>query len=107
MVPVFVAIMVWLIRVLIIGTFSVAGPRLFSQAERGEYVPRAASQPTRMLGKASPTVNPQASFSQPATFKPAPKPASMPENTYSRPEPTYHPVGMAAKSSSENRSPRS
>jgi hypothetical protein len=31
-VPVFVAIMVWLIRVLIIGTFSVAGERLFSQA---------------------------------------------------------------------------
>jgi hypothetical protein len=33
-VPIFVAIMVWLIRILIIGTFSVAGDRLFSQAER-------------------------------------------------------------------------
>ncbi len=32
-VPIFVAIMVWLIRVLIIGTFSVAGERLFSQAD--------------------------------------------------------------------------
>src|SRR5512139_3325775 len=31
-VPVFVAAMVWLIRVLIIGTFSVAGDRLFSTA---------------------------------------------------------------------------
>src|SRR4030042_2769553 len=30
-VPVFVAIMVWVIRVLIIGSFSVAGDRLFSQ----------------------------------------------------------------------------
>lgn len=30
-VPIFVAVMVWLIRVLIIGTFSVAGERLFSQ----------------------------------------------------------------------------
>src|SRR4030066_285951 len=30
--PVFVAIMVWVIRVLIIGTFSVAGDRLFSQS---------------------------------------------------------------------------
>src|SRR5512136_2265544 len=31
-VPIFVAIMVWLIRVLIIGTFSVAGDRLFTQS---------------------------------------------------------------------------
>ena len=32
-IPVFVAVMVWLIRVLIIGTFSVSGNRLFSQSE--------------------------------------------------------------------------
>jgi len=32
-VPIFVAILVWLIRVLIIGTFSVAGDRLFGQDE--------------------------------------------------------------------------
>src|SRR4030042_3541547 len=32
LVPIFVAIMVWLIRVLIIGTFSVSGNRLFSPA---------------------------------------------------------------------------
>src|SRR3989304_2829767 len=40
-VPIFVAILVWLIRVMIIGTFSVAGDRLFSQADRrigqGQY----------------------------------------------------------------------
>ena len=30
-VPIFVALMVWLIRILIIGTFSVAGDRIFSQ----------------------------------------------------------------------------
>ncbi|MGD9092850.1 MAG: hypothetical protein PVF74_08370, partial [Anaerolineales bacterium] len=36
-VPIFVAVMVWLIRVLIIGTFSVAGDRLFSQADRRMY----------------------------------------------------------------------
>ena len=33
-VPIFVALMVFLIRVLIIGTFSVAGERLFSQADQ-------------------------------------------------------------------------
>ena len=32
-VPVFVALLVWLIRILMIGTFSIAGERLFSQAE--------------------------------------------------------------------------
>jgi len=30
-IPIFVAVMVWLIRVLIIGTFSIAGERLFTQ----------------------------------------------------------------------------
>jgi hypothetical protein len=106
-VPVFVALMVWLIRVLIIGTFSAAGPRLFSQAERGEYVARSTALPARMLGKSSAGAPAQASFSQGQTFRPAPKASSMPENTYTRPEPTYHPVGMAAKPTSENRSPRS
>ena len=41
-VPVFVAIMVWLIRVLIIGTFSLAGDRLFSQ-DRSR--PRSTARP--------------------------------------------------------------
>src|SRR4030066_1803825 len=35
-VPIFVAIMVWLIRVLIIGTFSLAGERLFTQGRTGQ-----------------------------------------------------------------------
>lgn len=46
-VPVLVAILVWLIRVLLIGTFATAGERLFTQAERREGVrpalPQAAS----------------------------------------------------------------
>lgn len=37
-VPIFVAVMVWLIRILIIGTFSVAGERLFS-ADDGKSQP--------------------------------------------------------------------
>ncbi|NPA92199.1 MAG: hypothetical protein GXO56_00790 [Chloroflexi bacterium] len=46
-VPVFVAIMVWLIRVLIIGTFSVAGERLFSVEEAASAHPRPQAQPSR------------------------------------------------------------
>lgn len=100
-VPIFVAVMVWLIRVLIIGTFSVAGERLFSQADR-----RLQSRPlptaTRSLsGRVD---HPGArTGTQPATaFTPAPKPAQVAEPFYSRPEPTYHPVGMQAKSSGPN-----
>jgi hypothetical protein len=33
MVPIFVAVLVWLIRILIIGTFSLSGDRLFSQSD--------------------------------------------------------------------------
>ncbi len=56
-VPVFVAIMVWLIRVLIIGTFSVAGDRLFS-VEADARPPRRAStaaRPARRPAAAQPT----------------------------------------------------
>ncbi|MBI3760804.1 MAG: hypothetical protein HY260_02950 [Chloroflexi bacterium] len=60
-VPVFVAALVWLTRILIIGTFSVAGERLFSQAEemvRVETARRAVSKaashrpaaPVRIIG---------------------------------------------------------
>jgi hypothetical protein len=48
-VPVFVAIMVWLIRVLIIGTFSVAGERLFTQANV-KVVPRTSLSSKRPSG---------------------------------------------------------
>src|SRR5574341_1411373 len=44
-VPVFVAVMVWLIRVLIIGTFSVAGDNLFSTADARTYQ-RSYQQPS-------------------------------------------------------------
>ena len=35
-VPVFVAVLVWLIRVLMIGSFTLGGNRLFSQGEKGD-----------------------------------------------------------------------
>jgi hypothetical protein len=43
-VPVFVAVLVWLIRILMIGTFSMAGERLFARAEEA-LRPAAPSQP--------------------------------------------------------------
>jgi hypothetical protein len=84
-VPIFVALMVWLIRVLIIGTFSLAGERLFSLAEVRSSMRVNASrrQPSPQPSSTSPLpwLNPPASI----PFHPAPKP-----------EPTYHPAGMAA-----------
>lgn len=94
-VPVFVAIMVWLIRVLIIGTFSVAGERLFSQAESREWpisrvVRRPVSQPVRR-----PTVRPKPAF-RPATPV---RPRSVQTSARGAPvqEPTYQSVAMHAQ----------
>ena len=87
-VPIFVALMVWLIRILIIGTFSVAGDRLFSQAEsRSSYRrPRPSIAPASTL--------PRPSITQPS-FRPAPKSLEPERSSYSRPEPSYHPVSMS------------
>lgn len=88
-VPVFVAVMVWLIRLLIIGTFSMAGDRLFSMADA-----RPSSRPAQ---------NRYEGFSHPlsqglnANSRPFQKPTAQnnPQRPL-RPEPTYQPVGMAA-----------
>ena len=82
-IPVFVAVMVWLIRVLIIGTFSVAGERLFSMAEQ--------RPPVRSTVRPAPRRTPH-----PA---PKPNPASASGRRVS-PEPTYHPVGLSGMSAS-------
>ncbi len=95
-VPIFVALMVWLIRVLIIGTISVAGDRLFSQSEVRASTGQRSAIPARTLGAANslPVVKPQAAAS---AFKPSPKPGSMSESGYAISEPTYHPLTMNAR----------
>ncbi|HKJ26672.1 MAG TPA: hypothetical protein VJ965_03455 [Anaerolineales bacterium] len=99
-VPIFVAVMVWVIRVLIIGTFSVAGERLFSQDDsptaRRSFQTKGANSSSRSTRKPKP----RPSYSRPATsrrtasqksFRPVAKP--------NRPEPTYHPLSMQSRSS--------
>jgi hypothetical protein len=96
-VPIFVAGMVWLIRVLIIGTFSVAGERLFTLADQ-----RQSSYRNETYRSVAP---PQPQTSSSNYPRPAPKPRPAPTSNYNNyPEPTYHPVGMAAKSHNENNS---
>lgn len=111
MVPIFVAVLVWLIRVLIIGTFSVAGDRLFSQSHIQNAPKKARSrnitapQPARSLG--TPSMKPRTTASNADTFRPAPKPKTPSESGYSRPEPTYSPIQMKMNDSARTGNPKS
>lgn len=93
-VPVFVAVMVWLIRVLIIGTFSLAGDSIFSLEQR----PAARSYASGGRTSSSPRTT-----RTPA--RPQPRPASA-VSTSQYAEPTYHPVGMSARGDERGRSLR-
>jgi len=96
-VPVFVAGMVLLIRVLLINTFSIAGDRIFSLAEESA----TRSQATQYKPNYRP-VSETNRASTPTYVRPAPKPTpvNVPQAIYN--EPTYHPVGMAAQSGNNN-----
>lgn len=92
-IPVFVALMVWVIRILIIGTLSVAGDRLFGGETQRPSVRNtrstgiaASAQPVNLAGPtpAHRTSSFSSSLRQAANnAEPAP-----------RPEPTYHSVSM-------------
>jgi len=111
-VPIFVAVMVWLIRVLIIGTFSVAGNRLFTQADTRTnarvFRPAASMANMRTPNEAQIPMTQRANGASASmsAARPAPKPTPNLESTYTRPEPTYHPVSLSAKSSG-NQNPNS
>ena len=108
-VPVFVAIIVLVIRVLIISTFSVAGERIFSQddsptARRGLQVgfTQQHVQPRTQMPKPKP--RPASTYSRPSSRPasgsnrrtPANQPSFRPSRN--RQEPTYQPISMQAKS---------
>jgi hypothetical protein len=71
MVPIFVAVLVWLIRILLIGTFSLSGDRLFSQSE-GALRPAEQSEPRPSY---RPAVRPTQA---PAATRPVERPAPAP-----------------------------
>jgi hypothetical protein len=81
-VPVIVAVMVLVIRVLIIGTFSVAGESLFAVGE-------GAATPSSGARRPSP-----ASYPQPLR-RPTPPASAL---TNAAVEPSYQPLGMSARS---------
>ncbi|MBI3160952.1 MAG: hypothetical protein HYZ23_00500 [Chloroflexi bacterium] len=120
-VPIFVAGMVWLIRVLIIGTFSVAGERLFTLADANQRPPVYRAESPRPVATPQPAFRPASTLtSNPSTAlrtslpsqnypRPAPKPRPAPvsPNYVNRPEPTYHPIGMTAMSRNEGNNSQS
>jgi hypothetical protein len=83
-IPVLVAAMVWLIRVLIIGTFSLAGESMFSISARD-------ARPAGPKGALA------AGYARPATRSVAPVQA-VAQAAAPAAEPTYHPIGMSARS---------
>lgn len=115
LVPIFVAGMVWLVRLLIIGTFSLAGERLFTIAHEGGYRssynqprpvyqsqaprPNQYNQPVNqpVLRPASQINRPVNAASPQGNFRPAPKPVSSHQTSFIPPEPTYHPVSYEAR----------
>jgi hypothetical protein len=95
-VPIFVAAMVLLIRVLLINTFSIAGERIFSLAE--PRAPRYQPQSQPMYRPHTESLRtPSESYPRPV---PKPTPAAASRPLYN--EPTYHPVGMSAQERGDN-----
>lgn len=104
-VPIFVAVMVWLVRLLIIGTFSLAGDRLFTTADQPsvQHRPQYQSQPQtqRAYNNPQPQQRPayqnsqpqRPSYNQPVNqpiLRPASqiaRPANSPSTTNFRPAP--------------------
>ena len=95
-VPIFVAVMVWLIRVLIIGTFSVAGERLFSQSDS----PTRRTSTARSASSRARTAN--SYIRTPATRRATQSSFGSSPKRPARPEPSYHPVSAKARSNDYN-----
>jgi hypothetical protein len=100
-VPVFVSIMVWLIRVLIIGTFSLAGDRLFTTGDQ------PYRSPSRQSGHSvsQSALRPASSLNRPVNstaFRAAPKPTQ--QTSFGRSaEPTYHNMSFSERSQGNER----
>ncbi len=93
-IPILVALMVWLTRVLLIGTFAMAGERLFTLDSRSRSTAQGvATNSTERLSTAVP--RPSAGYSSTSSSAVGSRPTS----GYNRPEPTYHNLSAQGRSS--------
>lgn len=97
-VPIFVAVLVWLIRVLIIGTYSLAGNRLLSQRDyRGSSQNRPYYNNQNALPSSGRTLGVPTNSNTASAFRSVARPASPNvESSYARQEPVYTPVQSAS-----------
>ncbi len=105
-VPIFIALAVWLTRILLIGTFSIAGPRLFSTAARPVQsftglAPRVDNSP--LIAVPAPPVHTSRPPVRPSHLTPTSQPRRA-EVEYV-PDPTYVPLVSAAHSLSGRAKP--
>lgn len=98
-IPVFVAVMVWLIRVLIIGTFSIAGERLFSQDLQKKPTTKR-TQTARKSNSSTQKFRQQPALRTAASLRAAPKP-SRSQSSYT--EPTYHNLNASSRQNYDER----
>ncbi len=107
-VPIFVAVMVWIIRILIIGTFSLAGERMFSHAETRPRRPQPSDpqrtnntnpgqfqRPTRPITGTTPmapraALSPASQYSQQSRYGYQNQAQRQADTSPVPPEPTYH-----------------
>jgi hypothetical protein len=101
--PIFVASMVWLIRVLLIGTFSIAGDRLFTLADAHNRQSTYRNEPTYNTPQNRTSNLPATNYPRPT---PKPRPVQQVPTYVNRSEPTYHPIGMSAMSRDNNNNNR-
>jgi len=101
-VPIFVALMVWVIRILIIGSISQAGERIFSSQSQRVY-----SRPSSTVNAERPAFSgvqrPAGSVAQRPTSAAMPRPSAPlsasrnQPDLAGRPEPTYHSLSAAPR----------
>lgn len=91
-IPIFVAVMVWLIRVLIIGTFSIAGERLFTQDL--QRTPLKRNTKTKSNNRPTNKFRQQPALRSASSFRAAPKPTRT-QASFS--EPTYHNLSASSR----------
>ncbi len=97
-VPIFVAVMVWLIRVLIIGTISMAGDRLFSQANNRQKSRRRSTASQTKVRRGS--NQPQSSTIRPLGSRATPSRRGVNASAYSSPSTPRHSSSYAREASS-------
>ena len=105
-VPVFVAAMILLIRVLLIQTFSIAGDRLFT-TQKQQYYNSNNSRPAQQTYRRPATtaaLRPASSINRPVaannTYRPVTKPSQ--QTSFARAEPTYHNVSFGGQNDSDH-----